>query len=291
MRKKMEQDILKMRNILKRGLNSEVQAYARQDLTKGGACVEAGKKLVRVGDEELPNSQGDAPTEEVGVEIKAAPSEGCSEEVPLLPGDAPAEAVAAKRVLTAPPSSGGDEKAVLRACWRAPPAALANGVKGAPAASSALRLPALPSSGGKGRAGDLTLRQGLITHPWLKGGLLPRLKTRRWGECGKGRAGGLTLRQVRTKHPRLKAGRPPRLKKGHKCGERRKSRSQQGRPRRARMKKMAPYLPLLRRQEDGERRGWPPPPKLWQVAVTACYDGGRHRRAFYQAVPAAARCC
>ncbi|KAG0730084.1 hypothetical protein GWK47_029022 [Chionoecetes opilio] len=111
----MEQHILKIRNKTKSGLNNEVQAYARQDLTKGGACGEAGKKLVRVGDEELPNSQGAAPTEEVGVEIRAAPSEGCSEEVPLLPRDAPASRVTAKRVLTAMPSSGSDEKAALRA--------------------------------------------------------------------------------------------------------------------------------------------------------------------------------
>ncbi|KAG0725647.1 hypothetical protein GWK47_038219 [Chionoecetes opilio] len=202
-----------------------------------GACIELGRRTVRV----------------------------CSEEVPLLPGDAPAAATAvrANRPLcqeeterrSAPPlpaspsspqghaavcghsgrrgSSLDDGKAAWRACW-APFAALVRGVKGR-----------------KGLAGGLPLRR-------MRKGKRPAQFASAWG------------------HP----------KKGRRRGERRKPRSQQGRPRRARMKESSPYLPLLRYQEDGERSGWPPTPKLWQVDD----GGGRLRRAFYP-TGGTARCC
>ncbi|KAG0720037.1 hypothetical protein GWK47_049317 [Chionoecetes opilio] len=192
-----------------------------------GACIDLGRRTVRV----------------------------CSEEEPLLPGDAPAAATAvrANRPLcqeeteqrSAPPlpaspsspqgraavcghsgrrgSSLYDGKAAWRACW-APFTALARGVKGR-----------------KGLAGGLPPRR-------MRKGKRPAHFASAWG------------------HP----------KKSRRRGERGKPHSQQRRPRRARMKKSSPYLPLLRYQEDGERSGWPPP-QLWQVAVTACYD----RRAFY----------
>ncbi|KAG0715486.1 hypothetical protein GWK47_011824 [Chionoecetes opilio] len=133
--------------------------------------------------------------------------------------------------LPAPPPSGGDGKAVWRAC-RARFAALANGVKGR-----------------------------------------------------KGRAGRLPPRQVRIKRPRKREGGLPSRQKTRRCGKRGKPRNKQWRPRRARMKRTSPYLPLLRRQEDGKRSVWPPP-KLWQVD-----DGGGMHCALFQAEPATACCC
>ncbi|KAG0716718.1 hypothetical protein GWK47_009036 [Chionoecetes opilio] len=120
----------------------------------------------------------------------------------------------------------------------------------------------------------------------------------------KGLAGGLTPRRMRVKSPLWKGEKPAhfasawnhRKKRRRRRSERGRPHSKRGRPPSARMTKWThPYPPLPRFRGVDEQLSYScsvwPPPKLVQVAVTACYDGGGKQRARYQAEPATACCC
>ncbi|KAG0729882.1 hypothetical protein GWK47_029419 [Chionoecetes opilio] len=118
----------------------------------------------------------------------------------------------------------------------------------------------------------------------------------------KGLVGGLTPRRVRVKSPLWKGKKPAHFALAWNHRQKRRRRSERGRPQRkrgrspsARMKSTDPYSPLPRFRGVDEQLSYScsvwPPPKLVQVAVTACYDGGGLHRARYQAEPATACCC
>ncbi|KAG0727424.1 hypothetical protein GWK47_034741 [Chionoecetes opilio] len=135
--------------------------------------------------------------------------------------------------------------------------------------------------------------KGLRSRKGLVGGLRGR----------KGLVGGLTPRRVRVKSPLWKGKKPAHFasawnnqKKRRRRSERGRPHSKRGRPPSARMTKWThPYPPLPRFRGVDEQLSYScsvwPPPKLVQVAVTACYDGGGLHRARYQAEPATACCC
>ncbi|KAG0725380.1 hypothetical protein GWK47_038716 [Chionoecetes opilio] len=119
----------------------------------------------------------------------------------------------------------------------------------------------------------------------------------------KGLAGGLPLRRVRIKGPLRRGKKPAHFASAWNHRKKSRRRNEHGRPHRKhwrprgepRMKRTHSYLPPPRLQEDGEQLShtssvWPPP-KLVQVAITACYDGGGMQSALYQAEPATASCC
>ncbi|KAG0711340.1 hypothetical protein GWK47_020802 [Chionoecetes opilio] len=118
----------------------------------------------------------------------------------------------------------------------------------------------------------------------------------------KGLVGGMMPRRVRVKGPLWKGKKPAHFasawnhRKRRRRSERGRPHSKRGRPPSARMTKRAHlYLPPPRFRGVDEQLSYScsvwPPPKLVQVAVTACYDGGGMHRARYQAEPATACCC
>ncbi|KAG0710003.1 hypothetical protein GWK47_002601 [Chionoecetes opilio] len=144
-------------------------------------------------------------------------------------------------------------------------------------------------SGPSRGAGERRRRQ---EEPWWWPARQKRQEKPCWGPGGR----------VRVKDPLWKGKKPAHFASAWNHRKKRRRRIERGklhrkhwRPRSARTKKAHLYLPPPRFREDGKQLShtcnvWPPP-KLVQVAVTACYDGGGMHRALYQAEPATVCCC